>query len=228
MSSYEMENETLVNEIQLLEKKVTDLRNNHDRLTNSYSIAVKRGSAAYTSSTLQLSNRHVELDKLYMENLHRLTGITAFRIPNFDGFGIRFEMFSNCKFQEPHYIILRYHEKKYEIYRHTIPAHIPLKLDKNIKKFVKSVRRELAKHNNKLQLLSQDLPNVQNVEYDKAIRLIKLQFTNTFHAYLFCHNMTITKVTSDNNNNNNNIESILVGPLITLKDRLTFMDFQIS
>lgn len=128
-----------------------------------------------------------QLNNLRRENLHRLTGITAFEIRQLPrGFGLRFEIFgSNKAFAAPHYIILKKDPKdRLRVHRHTIPAFVPLNaiarryLHRDLLLFVTQVRRCLNQYEMKRHLFLGKLPFVQTVEVDQQFRLVKLLMTD--------------------------------------------------
>ncbi|KAK9390750.1 hypothetical protein V1515DRAFT_43716 [Lipomyces mesembrius] len=81
-----------------------------------------------------LSEKYDEQQNIHLQNLYRLTGVTAFKVrdPSANGkgdlLGIRIECFALKKFGAPHYILLSVNGKtnSYDIYKYTVPLHIPL------------------------------------------------------------------------------------------------------
>jgi hypothetical protein len=165
------------------------------------------------------------LQQLYQEKLHRMTGVTAFRVKN--GFGIRIELFSNTQFLSPHYMILRKNTKGLlEVYRHTIPAFIPLAkyqqdyLNVNMRLFVKKVRGDLMRILEKQTIFMEKLPHVKNVEVDPAFRLIKLHLDSEGTAYLICSEDHVKRAVVKNHPHEHEWERLLLGPIDQLKSRL--------
>ncbi|KAK9239913.1 Cenp-O kinetochore centromere component-domain-containing protein, partial [Lipomyces kononenkoae] len=140
---------------------------------------------------------------IHQQNLYRLAGVTAFKVrdPSANGkgdlLGIRIECFALKKFAAPHYILLSVNGKtdSYELYKHTVPLYIPLAslankyLNKDLRVFVRAVRKEIIMDVNKRTHLS-CLPNVVAIEADDACELVKLEFDFPKHgaciAYLRC------------------------------------------
>lgn len=175
-----------------------------------------------------------QLNNLRRENLHRLTGITAFEIKQIPkGFGIRFEIFgSNKSFAAPHYIIFQKDPKdRLRIHRHTIPAFVPLNaiarkyLHRDLLLFVTNVKRCLNQYQMKRHLFLGKLPFVQSVEVDQQFRLVKLLMTDRVSTImLVCSQDEIESAIVVYSNSNGSTENQwahdLKGPLESFIGRL--------
>jgi hypothetical protein len=191
-------------------------------------------SAASTKESHSASSEYVptegtlQLKRLHLENLHRLTGVTAFQIPRLDGIGLRFEMFMNRSFQIPHYILLRKLAKtgSLALYKHTIPPYVPLKklaqqyLDSNLLVFVRRVRTALFEHTRKSELVTQNrcLKYVKSIETDPSMALWKLDLEDGRLVYLVCTEEVEKAIIYDNGQPR--WENRLLGPLASLASRL--------
>ncbi|KAK9453990.1 hypothetical protein V1511DRAFT_503867 [Dipodascopsis uninucleata] len=158
-----------------------------------------------------ISSKYGVRKNIQTENLYRMAGITAFKIndPAFKGYGeellgVRIEYFALGTFASPHYLIIARDEKTndYFIYKHTIPLHIPLEkicklyLNKDLKYFVRVVRKQLILDHQKRSYLS-SLPYVEAIEADDSCELVKLEFDipkyGIRHAYVYCDLTSIKK-----------------------------------
>ncbi|CAN6653668.1 hypothetical protein TRVA0_026S01926 [Trichomonascus vanleenenianus] len=129
----------------------------------------------------RIEKRRVELDLAVKENLDRMTGITYFNVADFDGFGIRFEVFARRSFRTPHYVILKKEDKggRLDIHQHTIPAFIPLGtykykyLNGDIQLFAESVYRDLNRLERRRAAL-ESLKGITSVGFDPAVRIVRI------------------------------------------------------
>ncbi|KAA8915206.1 hypothetical protein TRICI_002563 [Trichomonascus ciferrii] len=218
--------ETDIQSLELESESIEDLRRQYDVLS------VEKGLSTMMEMQQQMQIEGEEdgmeemgLQQLYQEKLHRMTGVSAFRVKN--GFGIRIELFSNAQFLSPHYMILRKNTKGLlEVYRHTIPAFIPLAkyqqdyLNVNMRLFVKKVRGDLMRILEKQTIFMEKLPHVKNVEVDPAFRLIKLHLDTEGTAYLICSDDYVKRAVVKDHPREQDWERLLLGPIDQLKSRL--------
>jgi hypothetical protein len=78
------------------EIKLSKLRRQYDIKSIEHPIELPAGTSneSIISSINEVEDESLDAGNVYLENINRLSGVTAFRIKNFDGFGIRIEMFS--------------------------------------------------------------------------------------------------------------------------------------
>lgn len=217
--------------VSTVEQSIESMRRQHDVLSVEKSLSSISEIQQQIITEHEIDESQMDLNKLYNEKLHRMTGITAFRVKQNRAFGIRIELFSNGHFLSPHYMIIRKNLKGLlEVYRHTIPAFIPLAkyqqdyLNVNMRLFVKKIRQALMNNLEKQNMFLENLTHVKNVEVDPDFRLVKLHLDPKGIAYLVCDNdqikRAVVKDYSDDNQKEENLERLLLGPLNQLNERL--------
>lgn len=189
----------LRNEIRLLERRHSKLQNRLSVLQSTStplsSVKVMKETASRDFNKQELTDLLLahgqtnlrEQEEFDAENLHRLTGITAFRVKNEPAcLGVRIESFSeqDGTFAAPYYMILKRAAggKGFGVFKHTIPSHVPLKfLEKhylgektNLLEFVRKVRRGIKQFQKKRQVFAELESLGAGVDTDEAYRLVRV------------------------------------------------------
>uniref|UniRef100_A0A060TBQ0 ARAD1D28842p n=1 Tax=Blastobotrys adeninivorans TaxID=409370 RepID=A0A060TBQ0_BLAAD len=175
-------------------------------------------------------------ENAYITNLHRLTGITGFKIKGKkynQWMGIRLETFSDAKFNAPHYIILSPREKGgFQVANHTIPSYVPLQalekrhLNRSLKQFAISIKRVLDRVESRRSvfqsLTASSTTNIDDVEGDESWSTVKLHLRQGGIAYLVCKDTRVVRIGTQNVSDklSKQLAILLPGPISTLPKRL--------